>query len=360
MGGFDCLVLEGIIIGQPVPDGDLRHPHALRLKMLQQKQADDHRRGDKHRKLRRDRACLCEHVRSHRHKPPAGILQLFLCDDQVFPERIQRPEQKLQLLVGGDQGPDLPVFLIKLLKTRNLMGQKLPEDLLEMLVIAGKGEVAIPGGDLSDPDILCRDQLVLVENRDLEGIPADVDDCGSLLDHGLEGFRLGRDGLIVQETLLRIREDRELQAGPLLNIILGDQRGPDLPEGARTHHAVAVHMIPFHDLTVFLQRFDQALHLRGRERVTRISVTPQIDPAAEAVKHMKALPCGDLIQLHLRLGRTDQDGSKYLHSHSSSSIVPSRWSINCFALLPLRPPWLSSQAFASRQSFSSSIFSPSF
>ena len=73
-----------------------------------------------------------------------------------------------------------------------------------MRIALGKRIKLFPGRDLSDPDILGRDQLIVIEDRNLEGVATDVDNRCPCLNDFLEGVRVQRDGLVVEKPLLGI------------------------------------------------------------------------------------------------------------------------------------------------------------
>ena len=89
----------------------------------------------------------------------------------------------------------------------------------------------LPRRNAADPDILGRDQLILVKQRYLHAAPADIYDRRRVLNDRFKLRRYRRDRLIINESLLGIAEHLNRKAGLFLNVIpVSYTHLPDAPE----------------------------------------------------------------------------------------------------------------------------------
>ena len=130
--------------------------------------------------------------------------------------------------------------------------------------------------------ILRLDEAVLVEQRNLDGGPADIDDGGRLLDESGKALSSRRNRFVIQKALLRIGEDIDMNAGEKLDAV-EHHRGIDhLPDGARAIGAVLLHAVAVHNPPVLGQK---CLELPDM-LITDFARAERIRAEIDAVRHM--------------------------------------------------------------------------
>ena len=316
MAVLDVVVLHTVMISQTVTQAEARKPDGVHSKILHQHLAEHHRSRSLCSCILRKRKLRCDFLRTHDCDAFIKLLKIVPGNGgKLFISLLRRSNDFKQISAYHDQIPDLTVLLKQLVEARQLMIDNFPQHFFKMEAVLFERRQLLPRRNAADPDILGRDQLILVKQRYLHAAPADIYDRRRVLNDRFKLRRYRRDRLIINESLLGIAEHLNRKAGLFLNVIHKYQHIAGFPECARRTGPVRIHLVAVHDAHKIAEHPTELLYIPAADPTHRVCIQAETKPRTNPVYLLHHSSGGKFKNFHFGHCGSDTDRSKCFECH---------------------------------------------
>ena len=287
---FQEFLVRRVLGRDPVAEADPRDPDHLRSCHLKELFIDHHARKKQRCILPAHPECLLDLCLIHRDKARIELVKALSRDSAERFSVILIPEQIKDIFSDPDQMFDLLILQVHLFIVFQLIVHHLSDEI--PVLLHRRIDVLKSAADPQNTErqIFRGHKKVLVEKRDLHASKSHIHDRGPLLDILIKLIIRDGDRLVSQESLLRVADDTDLDAGADADLIENDPVVSRLTHRTRRIGTVFRDLVGFHDPGKPRKYIAELFHHLIADLSVVVSIAPKRRDMADMVQFPDPVP----------------------------------------------------------------------